>query len=155
MFQVKRMFQRVGGVVVGRASRRKVERARAAGAPVLRQVRGGERVPGGLVVAGGGTRKPGPVAGGPEGAQPPADKRASAGAPGSSPGGEEDQVADDDRGERVAGLLDDLQQALDVRREGDAAVLAAVLAARAAGVSWAKVGAVLGMTGQGAGKRYG
>lgn len=48
-----------------------------------------------------------------------------------------------------------LAQAVEARTGADAAVMAAVYRAREAGASWQMIGTILGITKQGASKRYG
>lgn len=50
--------------------------------------------------------------------------------------------------------LRDLASAVESRARADSAVLAAVLAAREDGATWQMIGDILGMTKQGAQKRY-
>lgn len=65
-----------------------------------------------------------------------------------------DDHADDEYSITDAATLRELRAAAAARREADARIEAAALAARRAGLSWGAIGAQLGMTRQGARQRF-
>lgn len=65
-----------------------------------------------------------------------------------------DDHADDEYSVTDAATLRELRAAAAARREADARIEAAALAAHRAGLSWGAIGAQLGMTRQGARQRF-
>jgi hypothetical protein len=65
-----------------------------------------------------------------------------------------DDHTDDDYSVTDAATLRELRAAAAARREADARIEAAALAAHRAGLSWGAIGAQLGMTRQGARQRF-
>ena len=65
-----------------------------------------------------------------------------------------DDHADEEYSVTDARMLHELRAAAAARREADARIEAAALAAHRAGLSWSAIGAQLGMTRQGARQRF-